>query len=292
MSMPPQQPGPGGFGQGPGGYGQYPPGQGQPPQYPPPQQPYGQYPGGPPQAPQGAKTPVWVWILVAAGVVILLGLVAVGVGGYFLVKKVQNAGFDPALMQKNPGLALAKMAAAMNPDAEVISTNDSTGTITIKDKSSGKVVTLKFDAEKKSLVVVDENGKEAKIAVSGDDKNASVTVEGPDGTAKFGAAAGNNAPAWVPVYPGAATEGTFSTQTNDGTQNSFGFKTKDSADKVIAYYQEQLKAAGYTMNTMATGGSGGMLQAEDAAKGRSLIITAGSSGDGTEGSVTAVEKKK
>jgi hypothetical protein len=275
MSMPPPQP----------------PGQPQYPQYQQqPQQPYGQYPV--PQPPPGSsKTPVWVWVLVAAGVVIVLCLAAVGVGGYFLVKKVQQAGFDPTLMQKNPALALAKMAASLNPDYETISTDDATGTITVREKSTGKSVTLKFDADKKTLVVVDEDGKQSKIAVAGDDKSGSVTVQSPEGTVKFGASAGNNAPAWAPVYPGASTEGTLSTQTPDGNQNTFTFKTKDPADKVLAYYQDQLKSAGFSVNTIGAGSSGGMVQAEDKSKNRSLIITAGTSGDGTEGSVTAVEKK-
>ena len=108
---------------------------------------------------------------------------------------------------------------------------------------------------------------------------------------KFGASAGNSAPAWAPVYPGASTQGTLSTQSSEGNQNTFTFKTKDSADKVLAYYQEQLKASGFNVSTVGASAAGGMVQGEHSSKNRTIVVTAGSSGDGTEGSVTAVEKK-
>src|SRR5262249_39060727 len=145
------------------------------------------------------KTPAWVWILVAVGVVIVLGIAAVSIGSYFIIRGVQNAGFDSSLMQRNPGLAMAKMASALNPDLETISTDDRAGTIVVREKSTGKTVTMRFDADKKTLVVVGDDGKEVKLSANGDDKNGSVEVQSPDGTLKFGAAAGNSAPAWVPV---------------------------------------------------------------------------------------------
>ena len=266
-----------------------------PPQYQQPQQPpyQQQYPQQQyPQQPMGPKkTPAWVWILVVVGVVIVMGIAAVSVGAYFLVKKVQNAGFDTTLMKENPGLAMAKMAAALNPDLETVSSNDSAGTITMREKSTGKTVTMRFDPDKKSLVVVGDDGKEVKFSASGDDKSGSVEVTTADGTLKFGTAAGNSAPAWVPVYPGSSPQGTIASQNNEGKQNTFTFKTKDSASKVLAYYQDQLKAANFNIALMSSSDAGGMLQAEDQSKQRSIVITAGTSTDGTEGSVTTIEKK-
>ncbi len=278
----------------------------QPPQYPPQGQPQYQQPqyqqqppypqqyGQPqyPQQPMGPKkTPAWVWILVAVGVIFVLGIASVAVGSYFVIKKVQNAGFDTTLMKNNPGLALAKMATAMNPDLETVSSNDSAGTIVMREKSTGKTVTMRFDPDKKSMVVVGDDGKEVKFSATGDDKTGSVEVQTADGTLKFGAAAGNNAPAWVPVYPGSSPQGTMSSQTNDGKQNTFSFKTKDSASKVLAYYQDQLKSADFAIGLMSSSDGGGMLQAEDKSKQRTIVVTAGTSSDGTEGSVTTIEKQ-
>jgi hypothetical protein len=274
---------------------------GQPPQYPPQgqpqyqQQPPYQQPYGQPQYPQQPmapkKTPAWVWILVALGVCIVLGIAAVGVGSYFLIKKVQNAGFDTTLMKNNPGLAMAKMAAALNPDLETVSTNDSSGTIVMREKSTGKTMTMRFDPDKKSLVVVGDDGKEVKFSATGDDKSGSIEVQSPDGTVKFGAAAGNNVPAWVPVYTGSSPQGTLFSQTADGKQNTFTFKTKDGAGKVLSYYQDQLKSADFNIGLMSSTDAGGMLQGEDKSKRRTIVITAGTSSDGTEGSITTVEKQ-
>ena len=227
----------------------------------------------------------------AVGIVIVLGIAAVGVGSYFIIQGVKHAGFDSALMKNNPGLAMAKMAAAFNPDLETVSTNDTAGTIVMREKSTGKTVTMRFDPDKKTMVVVGDDGKEVKLSASGDSKSGGVEVQTADGTLKFGAAAGNTAPAWVPVYPGSTPQGTMSSQTNDGKQNTFTFKTKDAAGKVLSYYQDELKSANFTIGLMSSSDAGGMLQAADQNKERTIVITAGTSGDGTEGSITTLEKK-
>jgi hypothetical protein len=268
-----------------------PPGQPpQNPQYQPYQQPQYQQPQYPQQMGPN-KTPAWVWILVAVGVVIVLGIAAVSVGSYFIIRGVRNAGFDSSLMRSNPGLAMAKMASAMNPDLETISTDDKAGTIVVRERSTGKTLTMRFDPDKKSLVVMGDDGKEVKLSATGNDKSGGVEVQTADGTLKFGAATGNNAPAWVPVYPGSTPQGTMSSQTNEGKQNTFTFKTNDGAGKVLSYYQDQLKSANFTIGVMSSSEAGGMLQAEDQNKERTIVITAGSSGGGTEGSITTLEKK-
>jgi hypothetical protein len=194
-------------------------------------------------------------------------------------------------MRSNPGLAMAKLATAFNPDAEVVSTNDRTGTVVIREKSTGKITTMRFDPDKKSLVIVGDDGNEVRINGSDDSKNGSVEVQGQDGTLKFGTAAGNATPAWLPVYPGSAPQGTMSTQTPDASQNTYTFKTKDSPAKVISYYQDQLKGAGFSVTLVSSSDQGGMIQAEDSGQKRNVIITAGPSSEGTTGSITAIEKK-
>jgi hypothetical protein len=246
----------------------------------------------PPSLPPAKKSNLLVWILVGVGGLVCLATLTCGLGGYFLYRTVKNAGFDPELMKRNPGLAITKMAAALHPDMEVISTNNRTGSITMKDKSTGKVVTFKFDPDAKTLVMTGDDGKQVKVGVTGDGTSSGgVDVQSSEGTMHFGASAGNKAPAWVPVYPGSSPEGTFSAQTPDGDQNTFTFKSKDAAGKVLSYYQDQLKSAGFTVNLAAASDQGGMLQAEDAAKKRSLMVTLSASSEGAQATVIAVEKK-
>ena len=253
-------------------------------------------PGMPPQGPPAKKSNVLMWVLIGVGGLVVLGMLAVGVGTFLVYRTVSHvvkeSGFDPDLMQRNPGLAMAKMVAAINPDAEVVSTNDRAGTITIREKSTGKVVNMRFDPDKKSLVIVGDDGNQVEIHGDGDGKDGSVEIKASDGTVKFGsAAAGAALPSWLPAYPGSSPIGALSTQSKDGSQNSWTFKTSDPPTAVMTFYQDKLKDAGLkiTMTTQSAGG--GMISADDKASGRTALITAGQSGtDGTSGTITVIQK--
>jgi len=241
--------------------------------------------------PPGKKSNVLLWI-VGGVVVLMIGFTAMcGLGGYFLMRKARQSGFDSALLTKNPGYAAAKMMVTMNPELDTVSSDDSNGTITVREKKTGKTLTLKFDPDKKTMVVADENGKEATVKLNTDGDKSAIEVQSSDGTAKFGASGSNQMPGWLPVYPGSSPQGTFSAQTKDGNQSTFTFKTKDAPAKVMSYYQDQLKAGGFSINMTTNTPQGGMVMAEDGGKTRSVMLTVGGSGDGTDVSVTSIEKK-
>jgi hypothetical protein len=252
-------------------------------------------PAFPPQAPAslppGKKPSLLIWIL-GGIVVLMLGVtVMCGLGGYFLMRKAKEAGFDSRLLKANPGYAAAKMAVTMNPDFESVSTDDSSGTIIVREKKTGKVMNFKFDPEKKTMVITGEDGQETKFTANADGGKGSLTVQGPDGTMKFGANDGAPMPAWIPAYPGSSPKGTFSTQTKDGNQATFTFNTSDAPAKVMTYYQDQLKAGGFAINMATTTPQGGIVMAEDSGKTHSVMLTVGTSGDGTSVSLTSIEKK-
>jgi hypothetical protein len=254
-------------------------------------------PGLPPQTPYQAPLPpgkkpnILLWVI-GGVVVVMLGITAMcGLGGYFLMKKAKDAGLSTESLQKNPGYALAKLAVTANPELEVISSDDDQGKITVREKNTGKVVSMKFDVEKKSMVVVDENGKETTLSIAGDGDKGSLTVKSSDGTVKIGGGAGNQMPAWVPVYPGSSPEGTFSASAKEGENNGYHFKTNDGPAKVLDYFQSQLKAAGFTISMASNTPSGGMVIGQDAAQNRTLTITVGEAGGGSEVNVMAAEKK-
>jgi hypothetical protein len=221
------------------------------------------------EVPTPKKTSPLVWILAGIGIIVVLGMVTCGVGAFFVGRFMKNAGFDADLMQKNPGLAMTKMVTAFTPNAEILATDDRAGTVTVRDKTTGKTITYKFDPDKKTMVITGENGEEVKI----------------------GASAANKMPDWVPVYPGSSPEGSYSVQSTDGSSGSFSFKTADAASKVTSYYQDQLRSAGFNVTLVSSGDQGGMLSAEDAGKKRTIIITAGASDGTTTASVTVNEKK-
>ena len=123
------------------------------------------------------KTSPLVWILGGVAVFFCVVLMTCGVFGYLAMRAVKNAGFDPDLMQRNPGLAMAKMAGALHPDLKVVSTDERNGIITMTEKSTGKIVKLKFDPDKKTMVVIGDDGKEVRISATGDEKSGSLTVQ-------------------------------------------------------------------------------------------------------------------
>jgi hypothetical protein len=251
---------------------------------------------GPTLSPQPAAAPpkksnkVLLWVLGGIAAFIFLCIVAFAGLTFFVFHKVKQAGFDTELMKKNPGLAAAKMMAAANPDAEVLSTNDSSGTIVIRDKKTGKVMTMKFDPDKKSLVVIDDKGEQAKFTADTD--KGTVEIQGKDGTVKFGNT--DKAPSWVPVYPGSSPQGTFSASGKDGQTGSFTFTTNDAVDKIVSYYADNLSSAGFKASrttSSADGKNSGVVTGEGKASGRTVVVSAGSGDQGTQVNVTFEEKK-
>ena len=248
-----------------------------------------QTPGGVPPVPvksSGATLLLWI-----VGIVVGLLLISFGscaVLSFYAVHKVRQAGFDSDLMKKNPALAAAKMAVTMNSDSEIVSSDDNAGTITVRDKKTGKVVTMKFDPQKKSMVVTDENGKTTSMTTVGEGANASMEMKGPDGTVKIGAGA-DKAPDWVPSYPGSSPQSTFSANSNGEQTGSYAFVTKDTVDKVIAFYGDSLKSAGFAVSNMTSasnGKVGGMVSGEDKASKRTVVVGLSTENDGTHVNVT------
>jgi hypothetical protein len=253
-----------------------------PPSFPPP---------NPAPLPPGTKSNILLWIL-GGLVALMIGVTAMcGLGGYLLMRKAKQAGLDSGLLASNPAYAAAKLAATMNPDVDTVSTDDSSGTITVRDKKTGKNTTLKFDPDKKTMIVTDENGKQATVKVNTAGDKGAVEVQSSGGTVKFGATGSAQMPGWVPAYPGSSPQGTFSAQSNDGNQSTYAFKTKDAPAKVMSYYQDQLKAGGFTINMITNTPQGGMVMAEESGKNRTLMLTVSGSDDGTDVSLTSAEKK-
>ncbi len=248
-----------------------------------------QTPGGfPPAPPKSSGTKILLWIAGIVGGLILISFASCAVLGFYAMHKVKQAGFDSNLMKTNPGLATAKMAVALNPNVEVVSSDDNAGTIVVRDKKTGKVATMKFDPQKKSMVVIDENGKTTSMTTSGEGANASMEMKSAEGTVKIGAGS-DKAPDWVPAYPGATPQNAYSASTATEQSGSFSFVTQDAVDKVISFYGDSLKSAGLTVSNMTTssdGKVGGMVSGDDKVSKRSVVVGLTTENDGTHVNVT------
>jgi hypothetical protein len=250
-----------------------------------------QTPAGVPAAPAPQKSSgnkVLFWILGIVVGLMLLGFGSCAVIGFYAMHKVKQAGFDSDLMKKNPAFATAKMAATMSPDVEVVSSDESKGTIVVRDKKTGKTTTMKFDPDKKSMVIVDENGKTTTMTTTGEGENGGLEVKSSEGSMKMGASS-DKAPDWVPAYPGSSPKNAFSASSNGEQSGSFVFTTSDAVAKVLSFYSDGLKSKGFEVSSMSTnsdGKDGGVVSGENKAEKKSLAVTIGTEDGGTQVNVT------
>ena len=205
--------------------------------------------------PAKKKTSVVVWILLAIGGLIVLGIIGVVAAGVYFVK--------------NPGFAMGKLITAANPDAEVLSTDTGAQTIRIRDRKTGKEFTLSFDDIK--------NGR-FKMSATGDNGEVA-NVEIGGGVGKL--------PSWVPTYPGAKAQGNITAKGEDdqgmGEGGVVTFTTGDAAPRVFTYYQDKCKEMGMKLEMTQVSDNGGMIVAQDEAEQRTLhvVVAGGGNGDST-----------
>jgi hypothetical protein len=239
-----------------------------------------------PQKSSGNKILFWILGIIVG--LILITFASCAVIGFYAVHKAKQAGLDSDLMKKNPGYAAAKMAVSMSPDGEIVSSDDNTGTIVVRDKKTGKTTTMKFDPEKKSMAVTDENGKTTTMTTTGQGANGGMEVKSSEGTMKIGASS-DKTPDWVPAYPGSSPQNTYSASNPKEQTGAFTFTTSDAPEKVIPFYEGQLKSRGFTVSKMtgpSEGRTGGMVSGQDKTNNRTVAATIGTENNHTQVSVT------
>jgi hypothetical protein len=242
--------------------------------------------GLPPHPPEHTrkKTSPIVWILGGLfGLIILAGIVMIA-GGLFIAKQVRDA-------SGNPALAAAKLMAMANPDVEIVSSDASNQTVTLKDTRSGKVITLNLDQLKQGKLSFEQDGQKVTIDNSGN----GVNMKGSDGsTIQIGTDASAKMPDWLPAYPGAKAQSTFAMQGGTEWGAAISFTTKDSIDQISKYYQDAFKNAGLAVNAniMTQDGktAGGMITGESADKKKSAVVNIASGDEGATVGITYSDK--
>jgi hypothetical protein len=259
---------------------------------PPPPPPGVSYQPAPPPPKKGLSPLAWIGIgcgalavLAAIGFFIMLAA-----GGWFLKKQADK-------LEKNPALTTAEWIVRANPDLEVVSTDEDEGTLTIRNTKTGETVTMNAKdvsegriefKTKDGTAVFDASGKDGTIKVT-DEKGSQVA------TLQAGGGAPQNLPSWLPVYPGGTVQGTFDTNSAEGRSASFTLSTPDPGDKVLSFYESQLKEAGLKVDSTITSstaeGKGGILTASGENPRREVSVLVGASEGKTTAAITFQEKK-
>lgn len=248
--------------------------------------------GVPPYPPPARKSSALKWILIGVGSFFVLIFLLVAGLGLFVVHRAKEAGLDTDLIKRNPGLAVAKMAIAANPNLEMVSADERRQVITVRDKQTGKLVTMSWDDAQKGKFTFKEDGREA-FSISSNGPNGTMEMKSADGTLRVGGDI--KIPAWVPDYPGSDPKGVFAAQGKDADTGSFAFKTRDASEKVIKYYQDEFQSAGLQLtnniSSQSGQGSAGMLVAQDNVKKHTITVIVGQDSGQTAVSVNYATNK-
>ena len=259
-----------------------------------------QTPAPPPPAPQPPtekKISPWVWVLGGCLVLILIVLLMMGACTWFVADKVGEGieGLEEmaAEFEANPAKAAAELAVRLNPDLELVSTDEEAGTMTIRQKSTGEEITLNFEdiAEGRFSFETDEGTSSISFDPEGE---GGVTFEGPGGeTTTYGGGADGQLPGWVSQYPGASDpQGTYSSTAGGERSGAVTLTTTDPVARVLEYYERTLKAEGLEVSKTtftAQGSEGGMLNGKSEDPKRTVTVMVGEEGGETTINITYTE---
>lgn len=228
-------------------------------------------PGGP--APKKGMGPLG-YIAIGCGALVLLGFIAMAVGGYFLKKKV----VDP--LQENPAMAAAELVVRNHPELELVSSDREKGTMTIKNIATNEVVTINAEDIQNGKISFETAEGKTVVDASSTDEGGNVKMTGADGQeVTWGAEAPKDLPAWVPVYPGGTVQGALdSTSATEGRTATFTVSTDATIDELITFYESKLKEGGLNVskNVMESNGErGGMLTGTSEDEKRSVVVMIG-----------------
>lgn len=245
---------------------------------PPPQNPYA------PQPPVGPKkTSPWVWVGVGCLVLLLMAAgtcVFIGYKAKHLAEKYKD----------NPELLAAELMIKANPDLEEVSSDKEAGTMTVRDKKSGKVMTLNFEDIKNGKFSM-EGSDGTKVNIG--DGQVQVTDEKGQTTTVAGGVGTSNLPDWLPMYPGATAQSSYSASGANGGAVTM-LETTDSADQALSFYEGKLKDAGFTVEKNAyqvnNSTAGGTVTAKNGGDKGEVAVIVGAQGGKTSITITHTTK--
>ena len=249
-----------------------------------------QPPAPPPAAPAAKKkTSPLVWILVGClGLVVVVGVV-VAVATAYGVRWVTKVGKEIA---ENPVRESVELMVRLNPELELVSTDDVAETVTIRNKTTGEVSTFDWSDIQNGEFRFETDGQEYSVDAS-EAASGRIEVEDAEGRSTFSLGSeSSEVPSWFPEYPNAVEVNVLINASQDGQDSTiWTFKSADPVSDVLAFYEGRLEADEWEVET-ASADSGGMTQGsvdakkEGGARTLNLVATSTESGS-TQVMVTA-----
>ena len=203
------------------------------------------YPPPPIEGPK--KTPVWVWILAAVGVLIVLGVIAVSLLGYYAIHKLKEVANSP--------IAAAALLSKIDPDLEVLDVDENKKVIHVRNKRNNEEVTLNMS-----------DILQGKLKIS---------HEGKDGVESFELGGKVKLPTWLSAYPGVEPRGIGAMRSDKGSGGGmFSFESSDAPEKILAFYKTGLEKGGFKAENgiQVTGGASMMIMKSEN-EGATITVT-------------------
>jgi hypothetical protein len=216
------------------------------------------------QPPQ-KKSRWWLYGLLGCGGLILVVIVIVVAAGAYVWQKVP----------KTQGEIIAKIIETANPNVEIVNLDEAAGSVTIKDKKTGKITTISLD-----------DAKAGNITFTSEDTGESVSL---------GAGAAARLPSWVTPYPGASAQGGITGQKEGGNSGSINYTTADSVAQVAEFYKQKMNDQGFVLqdeSQMPSSETFAMVVGKSADENRTLTVAASSAEGQTTIQLTFEEKSE
>jgi hypothetical protein len=260
-------------------------------------------PGSTAQPKQKKGLPVWGWVLIGCGGLVVAGFILFAALGFFVFKKGTELAKEATgvesfeelgkALEDNPVKTAAEMAIRLNPELEIVESDGEAGTLTFRNKKTGEVATFGYKeiAEGKFSLSTDEG----EYSVSASEDEGGVVLRGPEGETRFGASASlDDVPGWVPGYPGASeVVSGYSSRTAEGSTGMVSSVTGDSAQEVLDHFEAWFEEQGWKVSsrslTSSGDGSFGAIAGELEGEGRTLNIGVVETADETRITVNYVE---
>lgn len=233
------------------------------------------------------KSGVLGWILIGClGLALIFGILAVSCG-LFVFNKGKKVVQD---FEKNPAKAAAETMVRLNPELELVDSDEDAGTMTIRNKKTGEEFTADYSDIEEGKISFESDGKavsfDARGAAEGGSGVITMTDEAGEQTAVIGGQGDSSAvPSWFPLYPGASDVGaTYSAKNATEETGLFTFSTTDSVDDVMDFYRDELGDLGFDLNEntySSAGVQGGSLSGQDG-DGRTVAVSVSEQGDSTQ----------
>lgn len=257
---------------------------------PPPPPPYAP-PAAPPPAPEKKKgLPPLAWVGIGCGALLVIALIVFVAGSMFVAKKVRDVAGD---FESNPAMAAAELAVRLDPNLELVESDQEAGTLTVRNKQTGEEMTVNLDdIEQGRLSAITGEGEEQSVTWGQGEGGIEFTTEEGGTTSRIQIGAGSDeVPDWVPVYPGSEPAGTYLATTAEGASGLFSVTTGDAPEEVLDWYAGELEKLELTVErtSFATEvNRGGTVTGRR--EGREVTVTVVSQDGGTSAQVMFNDK--